>query len=459
MDQDQGRALTDVELKGLFDGDGDLSLLTSEEQQRLLKLTEAEAQPRTPVAGRGTAGDFSQSGRKIASALPAVGGTIGGMVGAVGGPVVAAGTAGLGGMTGRLAQRALNAEGIDAPDVATEGLKQAGAQAVGGVVGKGIEKAGTFVASRAVPMVRSALKPVWATVRKRANVEGVMPSAVANSQARFIVDRQLRTPEQADAIVKTLGRQIDNSNAAVQTPLDTAERVPRYLDALMRRAGGQIFPRADRGAVQAKAAEVLADSPLSQDVVTQVPRQVASPIVDASGNTITRTVMQPVTSRAMRTDVTANEGMRMARDTSKMSTGKSWGTDPGAVGSKAAEQMTERAVRDSVKAANPAVRPMLRDQGRAMDARSLLDRATWRDANRDQVNLGGLMGVANGRPTIGAILQLIKEQQLNAGLAAGKWGPRMARAGQAEMTPAALAAALRALSMQGLLESHGQAPE
>jgi hypothetical protein len=83
-----------------------------------------------------------------------------------------------------------------------------------------------------------------------------------------------------------------------------------------------------------------------------------------------------------------------------------------------------------VKHVNPAARPMLSDQGRAMDARTLLDRSNWRDASRDQIGMGGIMGIGSGRPILGALMQLVKEKQLQTGLAAARVGPRISRNAQ-----------------------------
>lgn len=328
-----------------------------------------------------------------------------------------------------------------------EGAEQAVSAAVSPLIAKAggavLHKVGEAVSNRAVPLVRSALKPVWATVRKRANIEGVMPSAVANSQARFIVQNQLRTPEQADDMVKALGSQIDDQLASVDTPIDTAQRVPRYLKAILQRVERQALPGADRRAIQSTAKEVVEDSPLSRTVVEKVEKEVPSQILDDSGRPFTTKVIEEIKRRQMRPDVTPSEGMDIARMTSNLSTKRAWGSEAGAVGAKAAEKTIERATRDSVKAAVPEVRPLLQQQGRAMDARTLLDRATWRDANRDAIGMGGIAGVANGRPLIGALLQLIKEKQLDAGLAVGRLGPRIMR--NAPATGDTLQAAVRAL--------------
>lgn len=298
------------------------------------------------------------------------------------------------------------------------------------VINPVVKYLGEQVSNRAVPLVRSALKPVWAEVRRRANVEGVLPARVADSIARFVAERQLRTPEQADALVKQLGSQIDDRLAEVSTPLDTAQRIPRYLEVLMRRVDRQALPRADRSAVQSAAREVVEDSPLSHEVVEQVQKTVPSAILDASGKPMTRTVVENIKKRALREDVTPSEGMDIARMTSTLSTKRAWGSEAGNAGAKAAEKTIERATRDAVKNRVPEVRPLLQQQGRAMDARTLLDRRAWRDANRDQINLGGLLGFANGNAILGAVLQAAKEQQFNAGLFAGKMGPKIVRNAQ-----------------------------
>lgn len=290
-----------------------------------------------------------------------------------------------------------------------------------------IRAVGDFIEQRAVPIVRSALKPVWAEVRKRAGVEGQMPSAVANRQAQFIVGHQLRTPEQADALVKSIGQKIDTTLAGSSGPLDTYERVPRYLSQLLKRVERQALPGSDRAAVKATAREVVEDSPLSTDVVTKVEKDVPSAILDASGRPMTRKVVENIKTRALRQDVTPSEGMDIARMTSALSTKRSWGSEAGHVGAKTAEKTIERAVRDAVKHAVPEARPLLQQQGRAMDARTLLDRANWRDANRDQIGMGGMLGVAHGRPLLGALLQLVKENQFRTGLAAGRYGPAIRR--------------------------------
>lgn len=388
-----------------------------------------------------------------AATLPAVGG----MLGSVAGPTGAA----IGGATGALLRDTVYAARGDAR-VPRSGLEAAGnvgvnaaaqgALAKGGqLIDRGVRAAGQAVSNRAVPMVRSALKPVWAEVRKRAGIEGEMPARVAEQQARFIISHQLRTPEQARELVQASGRQVDDAIAQAEQAnpniaLDTAERVPRYLNAVLRRVEKQVLPGKDRAAIQNVGREVVEDSPLSRSTYQPLAAETLESGLARGVNearAIARNARkQPVQGeglsqftdaggafprssrpRALRTDVKPSEGMAMVRT-------KSFFDKDAKAGEVAGGKAIERAVRDSVKTEVPATREPLRVQGRAMDAERLLDRATWRDANRDAVGMGGIAGLANGRPLTALVLQALKEGQLAAGLSAGRYGPRIARSGQ-----------------------------
>jgi hypothetical protein len=303
-----------------------------------------------------------------------------------------------------------------------------------------------------VPMVRSALKQGFNEVQKRARIEGLMPAQVANRQAQFVVNHQLRTPEQADELVKALGSRIDDTVGAFekQNPgaaIDSAQRIPRYInDFLRKRVERQILPRQDRTAVQSAARELIEDSPLSRSTYTPPPPETleqglsrgtreamaiqsnaAKPNIrgDGAHQFATEGGAFPKSSRPreLRADVKPSEGLELVRNKSFF--------DPNAPeGRVLAGKQIERAVRDGVKELVPDTTPLLRDQGRALDARTALDRTAWRDANRDQVGMGGLLGVANSRPLLGLLLQAMKEGQLATGLAAGRYGPRISRSAQ-----------------------------
>lgn len=95
--------------------------------------------------------------RMVGDNLPAIGGAVGGALGAIGGPIVAAGTAALGGAAGRLGQRvvqglqrrpgAVTGTGEMLADAGREGAIQGGIQAAGGMLGKGASAVGGRVYS------------------------------------------------------------------------------------------------------------------------------------------------------------------------------------------------------------------------------------------------------------------------------------------------------------------------
>ncbi len=310
-------------------------------------------------------------------------------------------------------------------------------------VGELVRRGGEAVERRAVPFIRSAVKPVLTEMRRRAGIEGTVPNIVANRIAKFIDLKQLRTPEQADALVKGLGGQVDDvvakaEQANPELAIDSAERIPRYIGDLLKRVEKQILPGKDRAAIQNVGRELVEDSPLSRSTY-QAPaaetleeglargartgatmaenagRRTPSPGGQAQFTDSGGAFPQSSRPRELRTDVKPSEALELVRNKSFY--------DPTATGGQlAGGKAIESAVRDGVKATVSDTVPLLRDQGRAMDARSALDRGAWRDANRDQIGMGGMLGVANGRPIIGALLQLLKENQLRAGLAAGRTG-------------------------------------
>jgi hypothetical protein len=324
-------------------------------------------------------------------------------------------------------------------DAAVSGGLQGALTAGTGVIGAGVVRAGQAVADRAVPLVRSALKPAFSELRRRAGIEGVAPAALANRQAKFIVDHQLSTPEQAAALAKVSGQQVDDAIAAaeanptVSPVLDTANRIPRYLNAMLKRVEKQITPGKDRAAIQNLGREVVEDSPLSQNVGSTTPKQPPPASINRPSLTQpslnrpwgTPKVEPSSRPRALRANVKPSEGAEIVRS-------KSFFDKDASGGSIAGGKAIERAIRDSIKETVPATRQPLMTQGRAMDAERLLDRASWRDANRDSMpgGMGAIAGIANGRPLVGMLLQALKEGQLKAGLAAPRYGARLQGAGK-----------------------------
>ena len=388
------------------------------------------------------------------------GGRRGGIPGAISGAV-------LGGGGGQAIANLLNGKPVS-ENVVSEGLTQGAGATVGRVLPPAVIATGNFITRRAVPLVRSGAKQGFEALKRRAGIEGVQPSDVANDQAQFLIDKGLRTTEQADALVKSLGTKIDDvvktaeSDPNVSPVLDTGNRIPQYLNVLLRKIENQIAPGRDRTAVQNFGREIVEDSPLSQSTFRpRAPETLEAGLVRGTREGLTMaenagrkgprgpesqftdvgaSYPQSSRPRALRANVRPSEGIAMMRS-------KSFFDPEASGGNVAAGKTVEKAVRDSVKAAVPETVPLLRDQGRALDARTILDRAAWRDANRDQVGMGGMLGVTGGRSMVGLLLQALKEGQLGAGLAAGKYGPKITRAGQS-VDPKLLAAAIQSL-LQG----------
>lgn len=384
-----------------------------------------QARPISTGGGRGTGLDVRKSNQWLHDNAPALAATVVGLgTGGASLPLQAIAAGGAGYLGAR-------ARGDSREEATGSGIAQGALTGGFGLAAKGISAAGEAVSNRAVPLVRSALKPVLSEVRRRAGIEGVTPNAVANRQAKFIIDHQLSTPEQAAALAKSSGRQVDDaiaaaeSNPDVSPVLDTANRIPRYLNAMLRRVERQITPGRDRSAIQNLGREVVEDSPLSQRVASTTrpsPNPTPQPGLNSRPLGAPSTPEPGARPRALRANIKPSEGAEIVRS-------KSFYDKDASGASIAGGKAVERAVRDSIKETVPASREPLMTQGRAMDAERLLDRAAWRDGNRDSMpgGMGAIAGIANGRPLLGLIMQALKEGQLTAGLAAPGAGQSMQR--------------------------------
>ena len=134
------------------------------------------APPTRPMGGGASAGDFARfapegykpNANTVIDALPTVGGVVGGLVGAPGGPVASIATATLGGAAGEAArqgvrnvQRAFTGEQpqmVDPRALVTQGAVQGGAQAVGSVVTASMAKAAPWLMSKAIRPSATLLK-------------------------------------------------------------------------------------------------------------------------------------------------------------------------------------------------------------------------------------------------------------------------------------------------------------
>jgi hypothetical protein len=236
--------------------------------------------------------------------------------------------------------------------------------------------------------------------------------------------------------------------------LDTAERIPRYLKAVQRSAQGKIAPGGDPAAVASVGDDVLR-GPLAEDVVTTSMGPSPSGLVDEFGKPFQVPIEK--TTRALRTNVTPTEGLTAARAQGRWGNRKSWGELKGAEqeGSKAAE----RAVRDSVKEAVPAARPILQEQGDALKAFPVLDRMAMREANRDQISLPAwVMAAGSGTPgartALAALANYVRNNQLQMGMKAPAVGQALMQG--AGRTGAISGEALRA-ALIAMLQGQDQA--
>lgn len=159
----QDRALTDDELLSVYKNpQADLSLLSREERNRLVTLTDPKTTPPAPAGP-------SLTDRAV-DLLPMAGGTVGGIVGGIGGTFAGMGIGGvpgaiggatLGGGAGEAAKQLINrfrgAAAPDSPSAAAGDIAlQGGLQGVAEAVGAGVTK-GVGMGARAV--YRGYLKP------------------------------------------------------------------------------------------------------------------------------------------------------------------------------------------------------------------------------------------------------------------------------------------------------------
>lgn len=330
--------------------------------------------------------------------------------------------------------------------------------AVPKAVGAGMNALGGFVKSKAAPMVNAAVKPSVALLRRRAGIEGTTPSAVGNRIANTILKEGLKTSDDAQALVSGLDKEVQAAvSGAGDKKLDIATRIPRYLGALTRKVENQITPGRDRSAIQNFGRELMEDSPLSARTgstpvadpsletslirILNEARNMGKPPLRAAGTTGPSASFGSGSPRALRSDVSPAEGLKIAR-------AKSFFDKDASGASVAAGKATERALRDSVKQAVPEAAPLLQRQGQALDAAKVLEDMAVRTGNRDAMSLPGIVGaapeLAAGKlPILGMLAQFMRNNQMKVGRAAYKYGPKMQRG--AAPTGESVRAALMAL--------------
>lgn len=297
--------------------------------------------------------------------------------------------------------------------------------AVGGVAPPALKAAGSYIGSKAEPLVRAAIKPTVAAAKKVAGASQTGIEAQAKRLTKFILENSITTAEQADRIIKDSERTLRALFATGDAVTDAPQRAARYLNALERSAAKQNLPVEDVATIRAAAQEMLESSGLAETKTRTVMRDSPSGLVDASGRRVQTPVEEPY--RELRTDVMASEALERARANSRWDTKKQWGEQKSA--KVEASKAIERAERDAVKDAVPGARPILQRESQAIQAREALDRMEFRQANRDAVSLPshvvGAGEIAAGRvPVMAFAANWLRNNQMKAGV----WAHRLDRA-------------------------------
>jgi hypothetical protein len=304
------------------------------------------------------------------------------------------------------------------------GLAAAGEAVLPG--GRAAVRAGKALVNQAEPLVQAALKPTIASLKKMTSTTPGRQTldAKAKGLVRFIIDNRLTTPEKAERVIQQSEGAL-KSLLGSATATDAPRRAMRYLEAVERSAARQALPEADVAAVRNAAAELVRNE-LGEDVIRMVPAPHPT-LVGANGQPLM--VMKPEISRQLRSDVGPGEAMDRARAMSQWGNKKAWGEQKGA--SVEASKSVERALRDAVKEAVPAARPVLARQGMAIRAFETLDRATQRTGNRDAASLPAHViaagEIASGRvPVLAIAANWLRNNQMKAGI----WADRLGKAVQ-----------------------------
>lgn len=263
-----------------------------------------------------------------------------------------------------------------------------------------VRRGGKALADAAEPLVRAAIKPTVASLRRITGGGGL--DAKANAMVRFIIDNQLTTPEKARKLFQEAEHELQRVLTVKNAPTDAAVRAGRYLQALERSAARQGLGADDVTLIR-QAADDLLKGPMGETVG-----------VNAAGEPI----------RALRATVPATEALESARASSRWTTRKAWGEQKGAT--TEAAKAVERAQRDAVKTI-PEAKQLLRTEAQSLQSAEALDRMAQRAANRDAVSLPAhvIAGaeLASGRvPVVAFAANWLRNNQLKAGMWADSLG-------------------------------------
>lgn len=308
--------------------------------------------------------------------------------------------------------RALKAAGASGALTGVQGGSRGESFAAGALsaipAGRIVEKGADWIGSKAAPLVRAAIKPTVAAMRRVAGAAGEGLDAKAQKLVQFIIENRVTTPEKAQKILVSAEQELQRLLAVKGAPTDAPQRALRYLDSLEKQA-------AKAGLVDdARAIRNAAEEVFSSDMGIDVPGVPGA--------------------RAIRGDVTAKEALDLARTRSKLQNRKQWGEMK--TSSVEASKAIERAQRDAVKSAVPEAKPILQREGNAIRAKEILDRMEFRSRNRDAVSLPAHViaagEIASGRaPILAFAANWLRNNQLKAGL----WANDLSKAIKAGNAP------------------------
>ena len=294
--------------------------------------------------------------------------------------------------------------------------------AVGPIVSGVVGKVGDVVGNRAIPFVRSAIKPTVSAMRHEAGSAWSGLDETANKMARFVIDKRLMSAADAQKLVREAETEIQDAIAAAGDPVaDAGDTILKFLGRFRQKAAGQLKRSGDIDIIEREIRDVI-QGPLGKTVPVLDPVTGAA-VVDARGNVVTQ--------RVLRDDVTASEALTRARRTSQFETRKQYGEQKGT--DVEAAKYVERGARSAVKQAVPATVAPFAQQSQAIGAREILDRMAMRTGNRDALSLPGIVGaaptMAAGRiPILGIVAHALRNGQLRAGMWSDALGNALTRA-------------------------------
>lgn len=297
--------------------------------------------------------------------------------------------------------------------------------ATGPVIGAGTTATAQAVGGMAAPMVRAAIKPTITAMRRVAGATAEGLDAKASSLVNFIIDKGLTTAAKAHVLITNAETELQRVLKTSTAVTDAPTRALRYLDALEKSAAKQALPAEDVAILRNAAAEVL-EGKLGKDEITMVLKPHPT-LVKPDGQPFM--VLTPETARVPRVDVSPQEAMDLARSNSRWSTRKQWGEQKGAT--MEASKAIERAERDAVKIAVPEARPILADYSKGIQAKEVLDRMQFRQANREGIGMPEkIMAGAEMASGKLPVLAIASNWLRNNGLKGGIWADRLSKAVQ-----------------------------